>query len=61
MEDQAFELAENFEEFESLVQLTLKNKSKEFRIKSYIEKFGREFAMILYRNLLDKSKMVSLI
>lgn len=55
MEDEAFTLAENFEEFETLVKLTLSNKSKDYRIKSYMERFDRKFAMILFQSLLDKS------
>lgn len=54
-EEEAFLLAEDFEEFETLVQLTLANKSKDHRIKSYISRFGKPFAVVLYQALLDKS------
>ena len=54
LNEEAFSLAETFKDFTTLVQLALSASNKNQRTKDYISKFGYDFAVVLYRTLLDK-------
>jgi hypothetical protein len=54
LKEEAFSIAENFKDYPTLVQLSLKTSNSHQRTKAYISKFGYDFAVVFYQHLLDK-------
>lgn len=60
LEDDAFALTEKFRDFETLVTLTLNDASCDYRIESYMERFGEPFAFTLFRTYYSKGQLQEL-
>ncbi|KAJ3325119.1 hypothetical protein HDV06_004875 [Boothiomyces sp. JEL0866] len=56
----AFYLAETFHDLDTLVGLTLSEQNVESRARSYINRFGNEFAQILYQAYFDGDQLTRL-
>jgi hypothetical protein len=61
LKDEAFNLAETFQDLETLVELTLKHPSKPFRIKTYMQQFGEKFAIALFQNYVNNNQLKELL
>lgn len=60
-EDSALRLAETYEDFRTLVELSLLyEKDANAHIQSYINKFGQRFAYVLYDCLLEQGNVVNM-